>query len=80
MPLLEWQRREIIFPVVECRLRYQSPARYDDLLTIELWPASVGRVRIDFAFRVFNQANHPILQAETRHALHGPRRKTQAAS
>jgi acyl-CoA thioester hydrolase len=33
---LVWQERDTIFPVIECNLRYKSPARYDDLLTIEI--------------------------------------------
>src|SRR5258708_5015494 len=37
---LQWQERDTIFPVLECRLRYRSPARYDDLLSIEVWVAS----------------------------------------
>src|SRR5581483_1046504 len=35
----QWQEQDAIFPVVECRLRYKSPARYDDVLSIEVRPA-----------------------------------------
>src|SRR5437762_1677580 len=28
---LYWQEQSTIFPVVECRLRYLAPARYDEL-------------------------------------------------
>jgi len=28
--VLQWQERDVIFPVIEARLRYKSPARYDD--------------------------------------------------
>ncbi|HWF19949.1 MAG TPA: acyl-CoA thioesterase, partial [Verrucomicrobiae bacterium] len=45
-PFLQWQQQEIIFPVIECRVRYKSPARYDDLLTVELWPTAVERIRL----------------------------------
>jgi len=67
----EWQERDVIFPVVEARLRYQSPARYDDLLTIEVRPTLVSRVRVNFAHRVVNQTGALILEAETFHACTG---------
>ena len=69
--VLEWQERDVIFPVIEARLRYQSPARYDDLLTIEVWPAAVERVRLNFSHRIVNQDGKPVLAAETFHACAG---------
>jgi acyl-CoA thioester hydrolase len=69
-PLLEWQRQEVIFPVIECRVRYQAPARYDDVLTIEVRPAVSGPVRLNFAYRVL-KSGAPILEAETFHACTG---------
>lgn len=33
LPLLQLQEQDTAFPVVECRLRYKSPARYGDVLT-----------------------------------------------
>jgi len=68
---LHWQERDMIFPVIECHLRYKAPARYDDVLTIEVWPAAIGRVRLNFAYRITNQANALILEAETFHVCAG---------
>lgn len=68
---LQWQERDMIFPVVECRLRYKSPARYDDVLTVGMWPAAVERVRLNFSYRIANQANAVILEAETFHVCAG---------
>ena len=68
---LHWQERGTIFPVVECRLRYKAPARYDDVLAIEVWPAAVERVRLNFAYRITNQAGALILEAETFHVCTG---------
>src|SRR3954462_12913758 len=45
VPLLKLQAQDTIFPVVECHLRYKSPARYDDALTIELWTTLVQGTR-----------------------------------
>ncbi|HEV2692982.1 MAG TPA: acyl-CoA thioesterase [Verrucomicrobiae bacterium] len=66
--VLQWQERDCIFPVIEARLRYKFPARYDDLLTIEVWPTLMERVRLNFGHRVLNQAGKLILEAETFHA------------
>jgi acyl-CoA thioester hydrolase len=66
--VLEWQERDFIFPVIEARLRYRLPARYDDVLTIEVWPILVERVRLNFGHRILNQDGKLILEAETFHA------------
>jgi acyl-CoA thioester hydrolase len=71
LTVLQWQERDVIFPVIEARLRYQSPARYDDLLAIEIRPTTVERVRLNFAHRIVNQDGKPILEAETFHACAG---------
>ena len=65
---LHWQEKDVIFPVIEARLRYKSPARYDDLLAIEVWPTLVERVRLNFGHRVTNQHDKLVLEAETFHA------------
>ncbi len=67
----QWQEREIIFPVVECSLRYKAPARYDEVLAIEVWPVTVARIRLDFGSRILNEAGTLILEAETRHVCTG---------
>ena len=66
--VLELQARDFIFPVIEARVRYKSPARYDDLLAIEVWPTLVQKVRLNFGHRILNQAGRLILEAETFHA------------
>lgn len=65
--VLELQAADFIFPVIEARLRYKFPARYEDLLTIEVWPTLVERVRLNFGHRVLNQHGKLILDAETLH-------------
>jgi len=66
-PVLGLQAADYIFPVIEARLRYKYPARYDDLLTIEVWLTRVERVRLNFGHRILNQAGRLILEAETFH-------------
>jgi acyl-CoA thioester hydrolase len=68
---LQWQERDAIFPVVECRLRYQLPARYDEVLAIEVWPITAEKARLNFAYRVLNDAGQAVLEAETLHVCTG---------
>lgn len=65
--LLKWQDAGFMFPVVEAHLRYKALARYDDLLQIEVWVTAAERVRLNFAYRVTNQAGALILEGETWH-------------
>src|SRR5216683_4988610 len=67
-PFQEWQQADTILPVIECHLRYLAAARYDDRLTVELWLTGLERVRLNFAYRVVNQAPTEILAASTLHA------------
>ncbi len=69
--VLELQNRDCIFPVIEAKLRYKFPARYDDLLTIEVWPALVDKIRVNFGHRILNQDGKLILEAETFHVCTG---------
>ena len=69
--VLHLQNHDAIFPVVEARLRYRYPARYDDMLSIEVWPTLVDRVRVNFGHRILNQNGRIILEAETFHACTG---------
>jgi acyl-CoA thioester hydrolase len=62
------QMADRIFPVIECRVRYKAPARYDDLLEIEVWPTAMEKIRLNFAHRVTRPATGTvILEAETFH-------------
>ncbi|MDQ6630745.1 MAG: acyl-CoA thioesterase [Verrucomicrobiota bacterium] len=79
MPLLKLQEQEMICPVVEAHMRYKAPARYDDLLTIELWLTELGPVRLNFAYRILNQENKILLDAETWHVWTGMNGKPKRA-
>jgi acyl-CoA thioester hydrolase len=70
-PFLELQNNDFIFPVVECKLRYKAPAKYDDVLKIEIWITLAEGVRLNFSYRIENQANTLILEAETLHVCTG---------
>jgi acyl-CoA thioester hydrolase len=66
-PFLKWQEQDTIFPVVECHLRYKAAARYDDVLTVELWLTEAEKIRLGFASRVLNQERRVLVEAETLH-------------
>jgi acyl-CoA thioester hydrolase len=66
--LVQLQEQGTIFPVIECRLRYRGAARYDDLLTIELWLTDLGRIRQTFSYRVLNQDGRELVEGSTVHA------------
>ncbi|HZI31149.1 MAG TPA: thioesterase family protein [Candidatus Binatia bacterium] len=65
--VLSLQESDFIFPVIEARLRYKFPARYDDWLAIEVRPTLVERVRLNFGHRILNQDGKLLLEAETFH-------------
>ena len=74
-PFLHWQEEDVIFPVLECRLRYKAPARYDDLLAVELWLTALEKVRLNFGYRVVNQNQGEVLEASTFHVCSGVNEK-----
>ena len=63
----ELQAADTIFPVVEVRLKYKAPARYDDLLTIEVWLTDFGKIRLNFAYRILKQDGTVLVEGETWH-------------
>jgi acyl-CoA thioester hydrolase len=71
IPLLQLQAQDTLFPVIECHLRYKAPARYDDVLTIELWATLVQGARLNFGFRILKEGKILILEGETCHVCTG---------
>jgi acyl-CoA thioester hydrolase len=64
-PLAGLQRQDISFPVLECHLKYQAPARYDDLLTIEVSVTAATGVRLHFRHRILDQGLRCLVECET---------------
>lgn len=75
LPLLQLQEQDTAFPVVECRLGYKSPARYDDVLTIEVWPTLAEGARLNFNFRILKEKDVLVLEGETLHVCAGVNEK-----
>ena len=65
---LQYQQQGLIFPVIEARLNYKAPARYDDIIAIETWPTLAEGLRLNFGYRVTRPADQTlILEAATLH-------------
>ena len=67
LSFLELQQRDLIFPVVECHIQYQAPARYDDWLKIEVWLTEMGRVKLRFGHRILHEDGTLLVEASTLH-------------
>jgi acyl-CoA thioester hydrolase len=77
---LQLQEQDLIFPVVEVRLKYKGPARYDDLLTIEVGLSELGKIRLNFSYRILNERNAVLLEGETWHVCTGLNEKPKRLS
>lgn len=64
---LKLQEEGIIFPVVECSLKYHLPARYDDILEIQISVGDLGKVQFVVNYKIIRD-EAVILTASTRHA------------
>jgi acyl-CoA thioester hydrolase len=67
MTFQQLQNDGAIFPVVEAKIKYRGAARYDDVLKIEVWLTELERVRMNFAFRIFNEAGKLLVEGQTMH-------------
>jgi acyl-CoA thioester hydrolase len=76
--LLQWQGQDVIFPVIESHLRYKAPARYDDLLAIDISVVLAARVRLNFAYIVSIEDKMRVLEGETFHVCSGIDEKPKA--
>jgi len=61
----EMEDQGILLPVSDFQIKYVSPARYDDLLTIETTIVSVKGTRILFDYRILNENDAVIALAST---------------
>lgn len=67
MTFQAWQDQGLIFPVIECRLQYRGPARYDDEIAVEVRVLQAEGVRLTFGYRIVKADGALLVEAETRH-------------
>ena len=65
--LLQLQESGTVFPVIDLNIAYKGPARYDDLLTIELWITEMKGIRLNFGFQVLHPSGHRLAEGQTLH-------------
>jgi acyl-CoA thioester hydrolase len=53
----ELEKKGIMLPVLELKIKYHKPATYDDLLTIKTIVKKKPNVTIEFWFEIFNDKN-----------------------
>lgn len=55
----------VMLPVYELKLKFKKSARFDDELKIETQLLGKPGVKIEFIYRIFNQYNELLTEAET---------------
>jgi acyl-CoA thioester hydrolase len=68
IPFKQLHEDDTLLPVVDAHLRYKGAARYDEVLRIDIWLTQIERVRLEFAYRILNEEQKPIVHATTLHA------------
>ena len=62
----------VLLAVIELNARYRAAARYDDPILLTTRLVEFGRVKLRFAYQVYNEASGQLLcEAETVHAYIG---------
>ncbi|MFQ3575752.1 MAG: thioesterase family protein [Cytophagales bacterium] len=61
----ELEEKGIMMPVLELKTKYIRPAKYDDLLKINLMVKNMPSMRILFEYETFNEAEELLNKAET---------------
>lgn len=70
LPYAEWERRGIFMPLIEARVFFRGPARYDDLLEMTVTMRAEGRVRLIFEHRIAQaDGSGPVADGYTVHAM-----------
>lgn len=67
----EWERQGVMLSVAELKVRYRSPARYDELVQVRTRLVEAGRRRIVFAYGVSRDGVR-LVEGESVHLVTGP--------
>lgn len=62
------ERYGLVLPVAEAHVNYRSPARYDDLLTVEATLAEARRASARFEYRIVREDGELLATGHTVHA------------
>jgi len=61
----ELEKKGMFAPVVEVKVNYKKPARYDDIVVLETSVEHIGNSSIKFSYKVFNSARELLCEAYT---------------
>jgi acyl-CoA thioester hydrolase len=61
----ELEASGIMMPVMELKVNYHKPARYDDLLTIKVSIPEFPKARIRYVYELYNEAGELVNTGET---------------
>ncbi len=63
------ESRGLAFPVIESHCRYFKPARYDDILTVEVTVGFIRNASLRFNYIIRNEKNEKIASGHTVHPI-----------
>lgn len=76
LPYGEVERKGFILPVVEAKIRYRAPAKYDELLTLEVTIERMRLGTVRFVYRLVRDEDSALIcTGHTLHACVGPNGK-----
>ncbi|MBU0627960.1 MAG: acyl-CoA thioesterase [Nanoarchaeota archaeon] len=55
------EKKGFFAPVVEVKVNYKKPARYDDIVVVETTIENIGNSSIKFNYKVFNKETNELL-------------------
>ena len=67
----EWEKRGVMMSVAELRVKYRSPAHYDELLEVRTRLKEAGRRKVIFAYEVLRNGTR-LAEGESVHIVTGP--------
>jgi acyl-CoA thioester hydrolase len=66
---IEMEKSGLLLPVVEAQCSYRASARYEDLLVIKAWVATLRRASLTFEYEIRKEGDETILvTGQTTHA------------
>lgn len=70
MPYVDFEKNDILLPVIQAYAEYKAPARYDDLVRVVTRVSSLNDVRLAFHYEIFrNEDNRLLVLGGTEHAF-----------
>lgn len=68
-PFTQLDALDVALPVVRVELDFQAPARYDDVLAVDVQLEDRSRVKLTFAYRVTREDGTAVLAGRTWHGI-----------